>query len=60
MSITILKTLAGINGLRDLLSEPLMQYKFHVPASRGYRRRKSTQMELLFQLQKRGTEFDAC
>ena len=24
MSITILRTLAGVNGLRDLLSEPLM------------------------------------
>ena len=35
MSMGILKKSAGINGLKDLINEPLMPQAFHVPASRG-------------------------
>ena len=39
----------GVNGLMDLLNEQLMPWEFHVPASRGYRKRKLILVELLFQ-----------
>ena len=38
----------GVNGLKDLLNEPLMLQEFHVPASRRYGKRKLTLVELLF------------
>ena len=61
MSMTISRKSAGINVLKDLLSEPLMPPECHVLASRGYGKRKLTLVELLFQLQQRGTEsLDSC
>ena len=59
--MTISRNLTGVNGLNDLLNEPLMPQEFHVPASRGYRKRKLSLVELLFQLQQRDTDTpDAC
>ena len=34
MSMTISRKLAGVNGLKDLLNEPLMLKELHVPTSR--------------------------
>ena len=34
MSMTILRKLAGVNGLKDLLNKPLMPKELHVSASR--------------------------
>ena len=36
MSMTILRNSTGINGLKDLLNEPLMPKNVHVPAPTGY------------------------
>ena len=55
MSMTILRNSTGINGLYDLLNEPLMPQEFHVPASRGYGKRKLTLVEMIFQLQLKQT-----
>ena len=61
MCMTISRNSRGINGLKGLLNEQLMPQEFHIPASRGYRKRELTLVELLFQLQQRGTEsLDAC
>ena len=53
MSITISRILTSGNGLKDLLNEQLMSQKFHVAASRGYKKGNLTLVELLFQLQQR-------
>ena len=45
MSMTILRNSAGVNRLKDLLNEPLMPLEFHIPASRGYGKRKLTLVE---------------
>ena len=43
------------------LKKSLMPRDFHIPASRGYQKRKLTLVELLFQLQQRGTDSpDVC
>ena len=47
MSMTIS---TDINRLKDLLNELLMPQKFRVAISSGYRQRKLTLVELLFQL----------
>ena len=61
MSMTISRNSTGVNVLKDLLKELLMPQEFRVPASRGYGKRKLTLVELLFQLQQRGTDTpDAC
>ena len=39
MSMTISRNSTGVNGLKDLLNEPLMQQELHVP---GYGKRKLT------------------
>ena len=46
MSMTISRKLAGLNGLKELRKELLMPQELHVPASRGYEKKKSTLVEL--------------
>ena len=53
MSMTFSRNSAGVNRLKDLWNKPLMPYECHVPALRGYGKRKLTLVELLFQLQER-------
>ena len=35
MSMTIIRKSRGLNGLKDVLNEPLMPQEFSVPALRG-------------------------
>ena len=42
MSTTISRNSTSANILKDLFKEQLMPQDFHVPASRGYRKRKSS------------------
>ena len=43
MPMTISRIATGVNGLKDLLNELLIPREFHVPASRGYGKRKHSQ-----------------
>ena len=48
MFMTLSRNSTGVNGLKDLLNEPLMLQEFHMPASRHYGKRKLTLVEPLF------------